>query len=128
MALAALRHRFSIASTVKGETERTSSAVDDVKSYYLATGAVERTILRMQWGGNWYSQNQPTFDYEFPTGTVHVDIIPEASKMNVNQAPAEQLFSLVAAVTHDPERAQQITQAIVDWRTPRGKVRLRRTG
>ncbi len=118
-ALAAIA--FSIAGTVKGETERTSSAVDDVKSYYLATGAIERTILRMQWGGTWYAPGQPSFDYEFPTGTVHVDIIPEASKLNVNQAPPEQLFRLISAVTHEQENAQVITQSIVDWRTPAGR-------
>ena len=117
-ALAAIA--FSIAGTVKGETERTSTLVDDVRSYYLATGAIERTILRMQWGGQWYRPNQPTFDYEFPTGSVHVDIIPEAAKMNINQAPADQLFGLIAAITHDPEKAQELTQSIVDWRSRAG--------
>lgn len=119
-ALAAIA--FSIAGTVKGETERTSTAVDDVRSYYLATGAIERTILRMQWGGLWYKPNQPSFDYEFPTGTVHVDIIAEAAKLNINAAPAEQIFRLIAALSHDEERAQLVTQAILDWRLPAGRA------
>ena len=113
---------FSIATTVKGETEHTSSAVDDVKSYYLATGAIERTILRMQWGGVWYPPGQPTIDYEFATGTVHVEIVPEASKMNINQTQPDQLFGLLSAITHDPERATEITQSIIDWRTPAGRA------
>src|SRR5437016_13713941 len=41
---------FSLASTVQGETERTSTAVDGLRSYYLATGAIERAILYIQWG------------------------------------------------------------------------------
>src|SRR5881227_3169010 len=41
---------FSLATTVRGETERTSTAVDGLRSYYLATGAIERAILYMQWG------------------------------------------------------------------------------
>ena len=33
---------FTVANTVRGETERATNAVDDVRAYYLATGAVER--------------------------------------------------------------------------------------
>ena len=117
-ALAAIA--FSIAGTVKGETERTSTSVDDLRSYYLATGGIERTILRMQWGGLWYTPGQPGFDYEFPAGNVHVEIVPEASKLNINQAPADALFRLLSVVTRDEDRAQEITQAILDWRKPAG--------
>src|SRR4051794_22444351 len=52
---------FSLASTVQGETERTSTAVDGLRSYYLATGAIERAILYMQWG----KRTAPTPDSPF---------------------------------------------------------------
>lgn len=109
---------FSIAGTVKGETERTATAVDDVRTYYLATGGIARTILRMQWGSPWFTPNQPVIDYDFPTGQVHVQVIPEAAKMDINQTPPDQIFRLLSALTHDEGRAQEVTQAIVDWRTP----------
>lgn len=111
---------FSLAGTVKGETERTATAVDDVRSYYLATGAIERAILRMQWAGHWYIAGQPVFDFEFPSGKVHVEIIAEAAKLNVNQASPDQLVRLITAVTHDEARAQEITAGIVDWRRSSG--------
>ena len=41
---------FSVANTVRAETERTSTAVDSVRAYYLATGAINRAILRIEWG------------------------------------------------------------------------------
>src|SRR5205809_6382833 len=53
---------FSLASSVQGETERTSTAVDGLRSYYLATGAVERAILYMQWG----RQAPPSADSDSP--------------------------------------------------------------
>src|ERR1035438_195821 len=31
---------FSVATTVRSETERTSTAIDSVRAYYLATGAI----------------------------------------------------------------------------------------
>ena len=44
---------FSLASTVRGETERTATAVDGIRAYYLATGAIERAtdgrVPRSQW-------------------------------------------------------------------------------
>ena len=43
---------FSISTTVRGETERTSTTVDQTRAYYLASGAVDRAILWMQWGRN----------------------------------------------------------------------------
>ena len=46
-ALAAIA--FSLSSTVRGETERTSTAVDGLRSYYLASGAIERASLELLW-------------------------------------------------------------------------------
>ena len=40
---------FSLANTVRGEVERTSTAVDGLKTYYLADAGVERGILYVQW-------------------------------------------------------------------------------
>src|SRR6266436_9827832 len=74
---------FSLASTVQGETERTSTAVDGLRSYYLATGAIERAILYMQWGRQappsadsdspYYYPGRPILRMSFPTGEVEVE-------------------------------------------------------
>ena len=40
---------FSLASTVRGEAERTSTAVDSLRSYYMAQGAVQRCLLELLW-------------------------------------------------------------------------------
>jgi hypothetical protein len=55
---------------------------------------------------------------EFPTGRAVVEVIPETSKLNVNSAPLEELYSLALAVGAAPERARAIALGIVDWRTP----------
>ncbi|HEV3116947.1 MAG TPA: hypothetical protein VGY58_07850, partial [Gemmataceae bacterium] len=41
---------FRVANTVRAETERTSTEVDALRSYYLAVGAIDRAILWVQWG------------------------------------------------------------------------------
>src|SRR5580698_5280308 len=67
---------FSLATTVHGESERASTAVDGVRSYYLATGAIERAILYIQRGNEFYSGATPVLRMQFPTGEAEVDVIP----------------------------------------------------
>jgi len=38
---------FSLANTVRGETDRTSTELDDIRGYYLATGAVDRAAVEL---------------------------------------------------------------------------------
>src|SRR5260370_26864689 len=40
---------FSLANTVRGETDRTSTAIDEIRGYYLASGAVYRAAVELLW-------------------------------------------------------------------------------
>src|ERR1700744_4634315 len=40
---------LAVANNVRGETERTSTGVDDARDYFIARGAIERAILHMEW-------------------------------------------------------------------------------
>ena len=124
-ALAAIA--FSLASTVRGEIERTSTALDGTREYYLATGALERTLLYMQWGRRYASPEgvsryfnpwTRSLRFSFPTGDAIVEIIPETAKLNLNAVPPADLTRLLNALGAEPERAQSISAGIVDWRTP----------
>jgi type II secretory pathway component PulK len=90
-ALAAIA--FALATTVRGEVERTSTAADGVRSYYLAAGAIERMVLRMLWWAQnpnltmLYSPLVPVVTLPFPSGEVVVEIVPETAKLNINVAP-----------------------------------------
>ena len=79
---------FSLANTMRGETERTSTASDGVRAYYLAAGAIDRAILYYQWGPQYRNPDGSTRYYEppmprirmtFPSGEAIVEVIPEAS-------------------------------------------------
>ncbi|MFB3828782.1 MAG: general secretion pathway protein GspK [Bryobacteraceae bacterium] len=113
---------FSLANTVRGEVERAGTAVDGARAYYLAAGGVERTILHMlnaRWGTPYVKPTAASFDLlEFPAGQVHVAIVPETAKMNVNTARPEDLFRLFVALEVPPERAREIAIGIVAQRTP----------
>src|SRR2546423_10617775 len=67
---------FALANTVRGETDRTSTAVDEVRSYYLAVGAVDRAAIEVLWsvvyqGKRAIPKGAATVDYTFPTGVAH---------------------------------------------------------
>jgi general secretion pathway protein K len=122
-ALAAIA--FSLANTVRGEVDRAATAVDGTRAYYLAVGGVRRAMLHLLW--EWQNPGLPatykptslTEDLlEFPEGRVRVEVIPETSKLNLNRGRPEEIFRLLVNLGTDPERAQVITSAIVDWRGP----------
>ncbi len=118
-ALAAIA--FSLANTVRGETERTSTAVDGLRSYYLATASVQRGILYMDWGRK-HPENPlfkpagTNYSFQFPTGQALVEVIPETAKFNINTSPPDDLFLLLLNLGVEAGRAQAIVAAIVDWR------------
>jgi general secretion pathway protein K len=117
---------FSLASTVHGEAERASTGVESTRAYYLATGAIQRAILYTIWGPQQLgpdgkpklAANAPFLNLSFPTGETVVEIVPEASKFNINTTPLEDLFRLLVNLGVNPDRARVISMAIADWRSP----------
>ncbi len=113
---------FALANTVRGETERASTAVDGLRSQYLATGALRRAILYMDWARMHpdavrFKPAGTVYPFEFPVGAATVEVIPETAKLNINTAKREDLFQLLIALGVDPGRSQEIVEAIADWRT-----------
>ena len=116
---------FSLASTVRGEVERASTAVDGTRAYYLAEGAIHRTILHMLWFRDnpnlpppYRPASRAADSFQFPGGEARVEIIPETARLNINTAPPERIFRLLLNLGVEPARAQEIAAAILDWRSP----------
>jgi general secretion pathway protein K len=120
-ALAAIA--FAMSVTVRGETDRTATAVDDLRSYYLASAGVEKGSMELLWSASYGIEKRPIpkgsafIDYDFPSGVAHVEIIPETAKLNVNKIPVAELVKLLMALGVDPDRAVEIAEAIFDWRS-----------
>lgn len=123
-ALAAIA--LSVATTVRGETERAATASEGVRAHFLAAGAIERALLWMQWGQGartpdgrprYWDPANPYLRLSFPGGETVVEVIPESSKLSVNAAPPADIVRLLIALGVDFPRAQEIAAAIVDWRT-----------
>jgi general secretion pathway protein K len=129
-ALAAIA--FSVATSIRAETDRVFTSAEGLRAYYLATGAVDRAIQWMMWGPTYrnpdgsprfWQPNMPRMYMSFPSGDAVVELIPESSKLNINTASPDDLLRVVATVTGDAvtgnlARSSEIVAAIVDWRSP----------
>ena len=115
---------FSLANTVLAETDRTSTEVDGLRCYYLASGAIHRAYIEELWSSTQAPDSRRipigtiALNYVFPSGNARVEIIPETAKLDVNSVSVQDLFRLGVALGIDPERAQEIAAAIDDWRRP----------
>jgi len=118
---------LAVANNVRGETERTETSVDDARSYFVARGAIERAALHVLWGQQYFTEDgrplyyvngSPSMELSFPAADVHVDVIPETSKLSLNGSRPEDILRLLVALGTPEGRAEEITAAIVDWRTP----------
>ncbi len=122
---------FTLANTVRGEIERSSTEADGLKAYYLAEGAIDRLLVYIESGPALVGPDgKPRFQpgkthllqLDYPTGVVRAEYIPENSKLNVNLASPLELTNLMLAMGVDPNQAQVIVGGIADWRsgTPGG--------
>jgi general secretion pathway protein K len=116
---------LTVSTSVRGETERTSTAVDGIRAYYVATGSIDRALLWILWGPKYrkpdgtslfFQAPMPIMHFEFPSGVADVEVIPESSKLDLNRVPPEQLMVLMAAL--GVPAAETIVRGIVDWRSP----------
>jgi general secretion pathway protein K len=125
---------FAVATTVRGETERTSTTADATRAYFLAAGSIDRAILWRAWGlvtapnpdgtPRYYRPPMTSLNFDYPSGKVLVEVVPEGGKLNVNSASPQQLQLLLSAMGVEPSSAQQLAGAIVDWRTPAGPPQI----
>ena len=120
-ALAAIA--LSVSSSIRAETDRAGTAADGLRAMYLATGSVDRAVQWLYWGtgsDRFFDRHQypskPRLYFSYPSGDVVVEMMPEAAKLDINQASGEDLLRLVTAVSGDPVRAQQVTAGILGWR------------
>src|SRR4029077_3042859 len=113
---------FSLANTVRGEIERSATAVDGLRAQYLAQAGIERGILYVEWGRQnkmppnlpiRYSAATPVLPFSFPSGQVLVEVVPETAKMNVNTARPADLLRLLMALGVDGDRAAQTVELIL---------------
>ncbi len=108
---------LAVANNVRGETERTETNVDDTRAYFIARGSIERAALHILWGRQYraddgspiyYVNGNPSMELAFPAAEVHVDVIPESSRLSLNGSRPEDILRLLLALGTPEDRATEI--------------------
>lgn len=104
-----------------------SARVESLQGRVLAQGSVVQQIARagLEYalqrvadpdpGSRWTPDGRP-YAWQYAGSQVQVQLVDESGKVDLNQADAQILSSLLRAVGVEPAQAQQLAGAAVDWR------------
>ncbi len=127
----------SFSAAIRTEVSAARNVIDQKQGYYLARVGVEYAVYKILESQSAFSQPQNLEELDpehvpdvlagsstlqMENGTAEIEIIDETGKINLN-APVDQSFSdlvynLLIMVGVDPERADEVTDSIIDWRDP----------
>ena len=126
---------LATAYLVRTEVAAVSNQVEGQRSFYLARGGIEAAIYSLVQSATGlpaasevaaappeFGPGQRWLRYDFPTGSVLVEVVPENAKLNVNGAAAEQMAALFSALGLGANESLDLAAAIVDWRSPRASA------
>ncbi len=109
---------FSVADTVRAETERGIAAQEGMRAYYLARGGVERTLFAIRNANDGTSgspaeryANRRRIYYQEPTGDVLVELISESGKLPLRALTPDVLYRLLSIFGETPASASAIVQS-----------------
>ena len=116
---------LALALSVRTELAATRYRLEAEQARFLARGALEQALYVLQTSGLrnaeqklLYEPGQPYLEFSYATGTARVRVASEAGKLNVNTASVERLQALFQVAGVGKRAAEEIIQAIADWRAP----------
>ncbi len=108
----------SFTLTIQRETAITSGLKETAEATALAEAGINYAILKLfgtDQEQSWQGFNS-LYEIEFAGQKVRIKVADESGKISINYADAEQLQQLLAAINVDGELAEQLVDAILDWR------------
>lgn len=117
---------FSIAATVRNETDRAAADSEGMRAHYLASGSIDRAILWIEWSvrnyrnpdgsPRYFEAPMPYLRYDYPSGSAIVEVAAETAKMNINMVNLQDLTALLVNCGAEQDAAIQIAANIIAWR------------
>lgn len=115
-----------IAFSVRGEINVAAEFSDKIRARYLAYAGFQKLLLELAADnpgvdGYWETWHQLRSDeegWDFGDGIFIVRVTDETAKLNVNTSDRDTLIAFFAQITGDSVQAEEIADAIIDWRDP----------
>ncbi|GAB4237216.1 MAG: type II secretion system protein GspK [Acidobacteriota bacterium] len=124
---------LSFSASVRLEVDAARNVVEQKRAYYVARAGIEYAVYRLLeaqsafFAAQQAQQGMPDqvplvltghLSLPFGGGRAEVEVVDETGKVNPNVAPPNLLFNLLVMVGVAPERADVITQSVLDWIDP----------
>jgi type II secretory pathway component PulK len=110
---------MTVALTTRTEVERAGTNLDSAQAYYLAEGSIERFMLQLRWPQTGvpnplvFQRGQSRMRWDYPSGSVDLEVSDEGGKISVVSAPGPLLARLFVVLGVPPDRAGAIAGGIV---------------
>jgi general secretion pathway protein K len=118
---------IALSNSVQVEVRTATYRKEAAQAYSLACGGVEAAILEIAYPPTEDQKHSPIWTWRqgqrngvvpFNGGRARLQLVNEAGKLDLDHVPAEQLERLFESQGLNPARAQELAEAIVDWRSP----------
>jgi general secretion pathway protein K len=113
---------LSFESSTANHISRNSAELAAARA--AADAGIQRAMLNMLADSVKFRPDGSRYTWQFGDNTIHIAVRNEASKIDLNKAPAELLTALFASVGVGQATAQSLADATVDFRDPDDLPRL----
>ena len=118
---------FALANSVRGAADELQNRKERLQAYYLARGGVFTSawlLSQMSPAADGpIRPGQQSIEWQQGPGKIHVDLMDEAGKIDLNQVQEPLMEKLLMALGYDLDAARPLATAIVDWRNPSSLAR-----
>jgi general secretion pathway protein K len=93
---------------------------DATTARYAAQAGLERAVFEVQnrdMTKRWVGDGRP-YEFDFDTAHIHVELLDESGKIDINTSDPQTLQALFESVGVDLTTAEQLTDALQDFRDP----------
>ncbi|MGQ9727169.1 MAG: helix-hairpin-helix domain-containing protein [Candidatus Fervidibacter sp.] len=113
-----------IAFSVRSEINIAGEFSDRIRARYLAYAGLQRALLELSMDNpgvdsyveTWQRLRSDDEVLDFGDGIFIVHVTDEAGKLNINTADRDTLVAFFTQITGDSAQAEEITDAVIDWR------------
>lgn len=115
-----------IAFSVRGEINVAGEFTDRVKARYLAYAGLQRALTELSADNpgvdgyleTWSELRSDDEGWDFEDGIFIVRVSDETGKLNINTTDRDTLIAFFTQILGDSAQAEEIADAIIDWRDP----------
>jgi general secretion pathway protein K len=110
----------SFSVIARTENLQSRHLLDGTTARYAAQAGIERAVFALRNSDplkRWVGDGRP-YEFDFDTAHVHVELTDESGKIDLNSAGDQVLQGLFISVGVDPAHAEELSDAIQDFRDP----------